>query len=97
MNESKLEFRLKRLEQEVFGMHKSKPVVAVIDPEVVEEVEEEPDEGFDLNILDNNISDLKEAIKGLSEKHILALLTAEQNGKTRSGAIAALEDALKDL
>lgn len=51
-------------------------------------------EAFDLSALDGNVSQVRKAVDGLPKDHLEALLTAEQDGKTRKTVVEALEKAL---
>lgn len=48
-----------------------------------------------LSLLDKSIPDIEKALPRLSFGELEALLDAERNGKTRKGAIAAIEAALE--
>lgn len=50
---------------------------------------------MDLSILDKPIRAIREALAGISPDEAKVLLEAEQNGKTRKGAIAAIEESLE--
>jgi hypothetical protein len=70
------------------------PVVEAVEAvEVVEvEVEEEEEVEADLSVLDLSIGKLEEALAtGDYDDQLDALLAAEEGGKTRKGAVAALK------
>lgn len=46
------------------------------------------------NILDGTVAEIEAAIKELPREDLVALLTAETEGKARKGVVAAIEQAL---
>ncbi len=53
---------------------------------------------FDLSILDNSIADMRDLLEDVDDvDHLEALVKAERGGKTRAGAIKALESRLEEL
>tara|TARA_R110002020_G_scaffold145817_15_gene320090 strand:- start:355 stop:810 length:456 start_codon:yes stop_codon:yes gene_type:complete len=76
------------------------PVVEAVEVvEVVEvEVEEEEEVEADLSVLDLSIGKLEEALAtGDYDDQLDALLAAEEGGKTRKGAVAALKARMEQV
>jgi len=62
------------------------------EPEDLEEKPEEVEVTYDLSVLDGNIGDLEAFLETCEDAdHVLALRDAEQSGKTRTGAMKALD------
>ena len=68
------------------------------DPEADDTVDELIEADRDLSVLDLNIGKLTDALQDIDDvMYLLNLLEAEHDGKTRKGALAAINDRLCEL
>lgn len=67
------------------------PVEAELDPVDLMDVEDDADEDSVLDLLDNNVEVIKDALPDMDIDDLMALYEAESDGKTRIGVTAAIE------
>lgn len=64
-----------------------------LDAKLLED-EDQPKGGPDLSILDGSVEVVKSGLAAIDLDHLDALKTAEANGKNRSGALTAIDEAI---
>ena len=89
---------LRTIKQELGPAVEEEEVVEVAEVVEVEVEEEEEEVEVDLSVLDLSIGKLEEALAtGDYDDQLDALLAAEEAGKTRKGAVAALKARMESL